>query len=119
MVETPTVFCQKTRTARKRHHCCECGCDIIPGSNYVYSHGIWDGSPHGYKQCVNCSLVFDSATASADLPEEGPGFTGLREWFSDYVCRDFKGDEFINSFARDLNLNPEQIRQALGEGFFK
>lgn len=118
MSEAPSVFRQITRTARKEHRCCECSGAINPGSNYIYSSGIWDGDPSDYKQCLICAEVAIAAAAISDDPEDKPCFTALRDWFANQVCREFMGDEFVAVFARDMQIAPEKIWHVLGDGFF-
>ncbi|MEN4767279.1 hypothetical protein [Duffyella gerundensis] len=118
MSEVPSVFRQITRTARKEHRCCECRGSINPGSNYIHSSGIWDGDPSDYKQCLICAEVASAAAAISDDPEDKPCFTALKDWLAGQVCREFKGDEFVAVFARDMQIAPEKIRHVLGDGFF-
>lgn len=73
---------REQRKARKEHKCCECGAIVKPGEHYTYSHGVWDGSGQSFKQCLDCAEVSSAAAAFVDDPEDGPAFTGLREWFS-------------------------------------
>lgn len=115
MCDLPAAFRQITRTARKKtHKCCECRCEINPGDNYVYSSGIWDGEPQGFKQCVICAEVSSAAADLAEYPDEGPGFSALREWFLDHSCQSFHGEELIQTFARDMNIDEAKIRHVLG-----
>ena len=51
---------EKIRKARKRHRCCECYRDILPGEYYEYVSGIWDGTPDDYKTCLDCKSVKDA-----------------------------------------------------------
>lgn len=118
MSEVPSVFRQITRKARKEHKCCECHSAIKSGSNYIYSHGIWEGESFDYKQCLICSEVASAAASLSTDPEDYPGFTALRDWFACQVCREFTGDEFVATFARDMQIAPEKILHVLGEGFF-
>ncbi|WP_210502033.1 hypothetical protein [Pantoea ananatis] len=118
MSEVPSVFRQITRTARKEHKCCECHGVIFPGSNYIYSSGIWDGDPSDYKQCLICAEVASAAAAISDDLEDRPCFTALRDWFACQVCREFTGDEFVATFARDMQIAPEKILHVLGDRFF-
>ncbi|UCP00049.1 hypothetical protein LF844_09630 [Metapseudomonas lalkuanensis] len=45
---------ETTRTALKRHRCCECRGHIEPGSQYRNLVGCWDGRMDEYKQCLPC-----------------------------------------------------------------
>ncbi|MFL3516998.1 hypothetical protein ACJ0PQ_01920 [Citrobacter cronae] len=116
MCDMPAVFGQEQRKARKEHKCCECGVIVKPGEHYTYSHGVWDGSGQSFKQCLDCAEVSSAAAASVDDPEDGPAFTGLREWFMGYSCREFNGDELVKSFASDLNVDENKIRKVLRMG---
>lgn len=55
--DAPSAFCQRTRTARKEHRCCECHAIIAKGESYEYSSGIWDGSASDYKTCALCVIA--------------------------------------------------------------
>lgn len=116
MCDMPAVFGQEQRKARKQHKCCECGSIINSGDQYAYSHGVWDGSGQSFKQCLDCAEVSTAAASSVDDPEDGPAFTGLREWFMSYSCREFNGDELVNHFASDLNVDANKIRKVLRMG---
>lgn len=107
MSEAPSVFRQITRTARKEHRCCECLRPILAGTKYTYSSGIWDGEPGDYKQCINCSLVFNAAGAVSD-DDEQPLFTQLTEWLGNYFHQGYDREQSIRDIARDLDI-PEQI----------
>lgn len=50
------------RKARKVHSCCECGKDITIGEKYVYTSGIWDGTPHSFHACEKCEDLRESMT---------------------------------------------------------
>lgn len=113
MCDMPAVFGQEQRKARKQHKYCECGSIIKPGENYAYSHGVWDGSGQSFKQCLDCAEVSNAAAAFVEDPEDGPAFTGLREWFMGYSCRDFKGEQLVKSFASDLGVSESKIRKVL------
>ena len=60
----PSCCKELIRTARKQHGCCECYRDILPGEQYEYISGIWDGHPESYKTCLDCQslrkVFFDS-----------------------------------------------------------
>ena len=55
--ESPEVFEQVIRKARKQHRCCECGGAITPGDYYQYAHGIWADGPAGFKTCIPCARL--------------------------------------------------------------
>lgn len=116
MCEMPAAFGQKQRKARKEHKCCECGSLIKAGEVYMYSHGVWDGSGSSFKQCLDCSEVSNAAAASVEDPEEGPPFTGLREWLQESICSDFNGEEWVKSLARDLLVDEGKIRKVMHMG---
>ena len=52
--ESPSVFHEETRMARKPHKCSECGSTIRPGEMYEHVQGIWNGCPETYKTCPHC-----------------------------------------------------------------
>ena len=116
MSDSPSVFRQITRTARKEHQCCECRRKIEPGSKYQYSSGIWDGSAHDFKQCINCSLV---ANAAADVSDEDelPEFGALCEWLGNYFHHGYSREQSIHDISRDLKLREELIIYALNGRF--
>ena len=55
----PSCFKAITRKARKIHKCNECGEVILPGCEYKYESGVWDGTPDSYKTCLDCMSVRD------------------------------------------------------------
>jgi hypothetical protein len=55
----PDVCRSETRRARKEHWCCECGGPIPAGTRYVYTSGVWDGTPDSYKQHAECHELLD------------------------------------------------------------
>lgn len=116
MSDLPAVFRQYTRKAKKEHQCCECRRPIMPGSHYQYSSGIWDGSAHDYKQCLNCSLVFNSATDISD-EYDFPCFTGLGEWLGNYFHQGYDRSQSIRDISRDLKLEEEVIEYAFNGRF--
>jgi len=116
MSDAPSVFRQITRTARKEHKCCECRRVIEPGSKYQYSSGIWDGSAHDFKQCINCSLVSNAAAAVSD-EDELPEFGALSEWLGNYFHQGYSREQSIRGISRDLKLREELVIYALNGRF--
>lgn len=57
--EGPSCYRSRVRTARKDHHCYECGADIKPGDRYEYVSGVWDGCPGSHKTCLSCVEIRD------------------------------------------------------------
>jgi hypothetical protein len=55
----PSVQSVAFPKARKRHKCCECGLPIPPGTKYVRTWGIWDGSSDSYAQHEDCRDLLD------------------------------------------------------------
>lgn len=46
--------------ARKKHVCCECLKDILPGEQYERIDGKWDGiGMESYKTCMDCKSLRD------------------------------------------------------------
>jgi hypothetical protein len=72
----------KVRTARKPHTCCECGCAINAGQQYVYHHGVWDGEGKDYKVCVECDALRDVCDRDSQYGE-GMAFGDLAEWVAE------------------------------------
>lgn len=116
MSDTPSVFRQITRTARKKHKCCECRRPIEPGSKYQYSSGVWDGSASDFNQCIACSLVFAAAGDVSDY-DEMPCFGGLSEWLGNYFHQGYDREQSIRDIARDLKVREEVIDYALNGRF--
>ena len=113
MSEPAQVFSTKEVKARKNHKCCECYEEIKKGDMYQCSKGIWD-EPASYKQCVNCSEIFLWACYEDQREHgEGVGFTALSEWFFAYACVDFNGVELLNSFAKQIGIEPEKLNLLL------
>ena len=51
----PAEFCNsRIVTAKKKHECCECDKEILPGSKYEYAAGSWEGHFAVYKTCSVC-----------------------------------------------------------------
>lgn len=69
---------QKFHRARTTHKCFECGHVIMPGEEYEYFSGKWNGSFSVIKTCERCA---DLLEAFRDL-----GFRTVRgELFQDYA----------------------------------
>ena len=114
MCESPSAFKSLARKAAKEHACCECGSCIKKGDSYQYSSGVWNGEPSSYKQCNNCHEIFTAVSAYGR--KEGLynlGLSELKEWFFEYMCRDFKGLEFLNGMAEMIKIKPEKLNQLL------
>lgn len=116
MSDAPSVFRQITRVARKQHSCCECRRPIQAGDKYTYSSGIWDGEPNDFKQCINCSLVFNSAGSVSDHDDQ-PCFSGLTEWLGNYFHYGYAREQSIRDISRDLDLSERLIEYALNGRF--
>lgn len=113
MSEQPQVFSTKQVKARKPHKCCECHEDIKKGDLYQYYSGIWD-EPASYKQCTRCAEIFIEATRlDAGVFGDGVGFTELRMWFLENMCRDYQGAEFLNGWAKNIGVDPEDLNKLL------
>lgn len=51
----PPEFCTISRPkARKQHKCYECGGAILPGEQYEYTVGKWEGDLDTFKICERC-----------------------------------------------------------------
>ena len=57
--ETCSVHKEVMRIAHKQHKCCECDKPILPGDQYEYATGCWDGSWSTYKTCLSCKFLRD------------------------------------------------------------
>ena len=51
------VYQSTTRTARKKHKCCECGEVILPGDKYEDVSGLCDGDWFRAKTCIPCVRI--------------------------------------------------------------
>lgn len=116
MSEYPEAFCTKQRRARKEHKCCECYTKINKGDLYQYSSGIWSGEPSSYKQCSDCHTVCNALMCHSEYETDSPdglNFGYLKEFFYGYICTGFKGQEALNSFAKDLGFEPRFLNRIL------
>lgn len=52
--EPPELHSSKTRVARKKHECGECGGSIEPGEQYEHFAGLNDGRWWSAKTCAPC-----------------------------------------------------------------
>ncbi len=52
--DSPSVFSEVARTARKQHDCCECRIPIEAGVQYRHASGRWDGRWDNFKTCLSC-----------------------------------------------------------------
>ena len=62
--ESPKIYRNEIRKARKTHICCECGSVIEVGELYDVFTGLWDRFMT-YKTCLFCIQV--RATAHVDM----------------------------------------------------
>jgi len=53
----PDFASTATRKARKQHECCECPDPIMPGDEYEYVSGMWDGMFMVFRTCKTCAAV--------------------------------------------------------------
>lgn len=73
----PSCFKSEERTARKEHHCGECGKPIAKGEQYLYESGIWDGSASSFKTCLACRDVREHfVNACSGVDDDGFGRAG-------------------------------------------
>lgn len=75
--DTPTLYKEQERTARKRHRCAECTGLIEPGTRYSYARGVWEGEFFAYHTCLDCkqaSLLLECAAHSCVLEDLGECF---------------------------------------------
>jgi len=113
MCEIPTAFSTTTRKAIKRHKCCECKKLIEIGEQYQYSSGIWDSQPDSYKQCLNCYEIMVAAAHVADYSDEGPSFTGLRDWLTEFRYAGSTDREWLDEVAEKIEIAPEKLHLLL------
>jgi hypothetical protein len=65
-VDTPSIYEEVKRRARKQHKCSECGWTIEPASQYVKISGLWDGEWTHSKQCLSCNEIGDRFVQETD-----------------------------------------------------
>lgn len=81
--ETPDVFDQVTRHARKAYRCDDCGIRRInPGDAYVETRGLWDHKWSTYRACLRCQRVRDALDRD-DCGCIALGCRGVREALQD------------------------------------
>jgi hypothetical protein len=59
MVDMVTLLTDKTVQARKKHRCCECGAEILPGKKYHYEAGVNGDGFQAFKTCLGCKEIRD------------------------------------------------------------
>ncbi len=91
--DPPSAFCEATRVARKTHHCCECHNEISQGTHYVYSSGIWDGRPDGFKRCMVC----DALASWLEMQDVCVTFRGLK-----YAIEECMFGDTVDAKRREL-----------------
>jgi hypothetical protein len=101
----PKFFEQYTRTARKRHRCCECHQLIHPGERYEYSAGKWDEF-RDFATCLRCVRLREAVVAverahGCGPAESSPAFECL---FSDVEDWPEYADEFLRRGWADAYL---------------
>ena len=53
--DPPTFYRSRiVRKARRKHKCCECAGDILPGESYEDVTGLWEGYFDRFKSCERC-----------------------------------------------------------------
>ena len=55
----PSFFDETRPKARKKHRCCECRGDILPGEHYQKVVGVWSGDFSWFKICGSCEELRD------------------------------------------------------------
>jgi len=81
--DSPAFISHKTIRARKRHKCCECSDDVVPGSKYVRVVGKWDDFCE-YKICLVCDEIRRKLSDECCFGE-------LWDRIDDYNLEDLKG----------------------------
>jgi hypothetical protein len=54
----PSLYQERTRTARKESYCSACFETIAVGHRYHYIFGKWDGDVGEFRHCMRCSAIF-------------------------------------------------------------
>jgi hypothetical protein len=52
--ESPSVYRDEMRKAKKPYECCDCRATINPGDRYLYVFGVWDNHASTHRMCVLC-----------------------------------------------------------------
>lgn len=55
--ESPTLYRETIRKARKIHLCCECRQGIAIGEHYQHVVGIWEGEFSEYRSHLACARI--------------------------------------------------------------
>lgn len=79
------MYHEEIVTARKPHHCCECGMTIAKGEKYETVSGMWDGRCDRIKTCLPCVATRRQATEGIKAADccELPAFGELRQYLRD------------------------------------
>lgn len=95
--DSPSVYREHVRVARKDHRCDECRKPIAKGDLYTNIFGVWDGNADTWRHCDTCSTVAKLASA---LHDDGPFcfvlgelHVALRECFPDLFPREYEEAE--------------------------
>lgn len=67
--EYPEMFQQKDVRARKQYRCESCQQDILPGSRYRLSTGLWDGEFGSIRQHMHCWELMELVMQDFDGPD--------------------------------------------------
>ena len=86
--DEPVVFTEHDRQARKKHRCCECRRDILPGEIYREERGLWDGEWEMFRTCNDCLSVRAAMTCRYQY---GELWAEVADFVSD-VCGDVPED---------------------------
>lgn len=71
-------------TARKSHHCDECGRTITPGERYSRTAAVWEGEFFTNVACLHCALA-RMIVDEGDAWYSENYYHGLREWLGEYA----------------------------------
>lgn len=77
----PSEFGSKVlRQAKKPHACSECERQILPGEEYEYATGKWEGEMSTFKTCRHCVAARDWLIEQCD----GYAYGGVRQDLEDH-----------------------------------
>ncbi len=57
--DTPSVYKEEYRYAKKEHICCECHRPIPVRAKYQFAKGCWEGKWLAFRTCLACAELRD------------------------------------------------------------
>jgi hypothetical protein len=69
------------RRARKQHKCYECHRPILPGQQYHYFSGKWEGEMDSYHTCLDCNNIRRGLSCDGQWPPFGQLWDDITQAF--------------------------------------